>query len=329
MQKRNYKSFPLEDRVQIIVAFYRKHADQSIRSFCRINEVSPRTLDGWLKRFNDGTITIDKRKFNKRPTLVQLDECKAAIDCEMKRDGLTTIGRIRVKLFDTFPYSLSTYFKIVRQLDYSFKRVKTYTLPNRIISIADELSRISEKQSELRSYGIENVVSIDECPFYEEIHPNYGWAKRGEECVIRKNKVRTKCRTVMSAMSSDGRFFYRVVDSGNRTTFLAFIKQTVMRKFPNHKYLLMDNARLHHCREIKEFIIRKGKIPVYTIPYTPELNPIENGFSVLKQNVRQEKPKNKEELLKALRISKRQLDGQKCKNMFLKSFGLTSFRIVR
>ena len=27
-------------------------------------------------------------------------------------------------------------------------------------------------------------------------------------------------------------------------------------------------------REIKEFIISKGKVPVYTIQYTPELNPI-------------------------------------------------------
>ena len=82
-------------------------------------------------------------------------------------------------------------------------------------------------------------------------------------------------------MTSDGRFIYRVVESGNRTTFLEFLKYNVMREFPNHKYLLMDNARIHHCKEIKEFILKKGKVPVYTVPYTPELNPIENGFSVL------------------------------------------------
>ena len=107
-------------------------------------------------------------------------------------------------------------------------------------------------------------VSIDECPFYEEMHPRYGWSKRGTPCVIRQNAIRTKCRSVISAMTSDGKFVYRVVDSGNRKTFLEFIKHNVVREFPNHKYLLMDNARIHHCKEIKEFIISKGKIPVYS-----------------------------------------------------------------
>ena len=68
---------------------------------------------------------------------------------------------------------------------------------------------------------------------------------------------------------------------------------------------------------------------MYTIPYTPELNPIENAFSVLKQNVRQEKPKNKTELMKALRVSKKQIDNVKSENMFKKSFGLTDYCIVR
>ena len=82
-------------------------------------------------------------------------------------------------------------------------------------------------------------------------------------------------------------------------------------------------------REVKEYIERRGKIALYTIPYTPELNPIENGFSVLKQHVRQEKPKNKQELLKALRASKLELTGDKCRHMFMKSFGLTDYQIVR
>ena len=161
------------------------------------------------------------------------------------------------------------------------------------------------------------------------MHPNYGWSKRGTPCVIRQNAIRTKCYSVLSAMSSDGRFIYRVVDSGNRTTFLEFLRYNVMREFPNHKYLLMDNARIHHCPEVKEFIISKGKLPVYTVPYTPELNPIENGFSVLKQNVRQEKPKNKQELLRALRIAKKQLNGVSCRNMYKRAFGCTQHRIVR
>jgi len=62
----------------------------------------------------------------------------------------------------------------------------------------------------------------------------------------------------------------------------------------------------------KDFIVSNGKL----------LNPIENRFSVLKQNVRQEKPKYTKGM-KTFRVSKKQLDSVKCTNMFKKSFGLT------
>ena len=325
---RLYKRFSTESRVQITIAFLLKPATESKRSFCRDHEVSPRTLDGWLKKHKEQTLTIDKRKTNKRPQQINHESLKDAICAELINDGLTTVCRIRTKLYDEFPYSMSTYYKIVSELDYTFKRVETYTMPKNK-SVEEELAKIAAKQIELRSYGIENVISIDECPFYEAMHPNYGWSKRGTPCVIRQNAIRTKCYSVLSAMSSDGRFIYKVVESGNRTTFLEFLKYNVMREFPNHKYLLMDNARIHHCPEVKEFIISKGKHPVYTVPYTPELNPIENGFSVLKQNVRQEKPKNKQELLRALRIAKKQLNGVSCSNMYKRAFGCTQHRIVR
>jgi transposase len=45
----------------------------------------------------------------------------------------------------------------------------------------------------------------------------------------------------------------------------------------------MDNARIHHS---KEFIKANfdGKIRIlYNAPYSPDLNPIENFFSVLKK----------------------------------------------
>ena len=91
----------------------------------------------------------------------------------------------------------------------------------------------------------------------------------------------------------------------------------------------MDNARIHHCVEIKDFIRSKDKLPVYTVPYTPELNPIENAFSVVKQNVRQEHPKTLSELERALHLSVQLITREKTYNMFKKSLGLTNDRIIR
>ena len=48
----------------------------------------------------------------------------------------------------------------------------------------------------------------------------------------------------------------------------------------------MDNLRVHHNADVKNKIIEKGLEIKYNLPYSPELNPIEEVFSVIKRNIR-------------------------------------------
>ena len=186
-----------------------------------------------------------------------------------------------------------------------------------------------EKQKELCVIGIDNVVSIDEVPFYEEMFPTYGWSKCGEKCIHRKNGMRSKHHSVLCAVSSSGQFEYKIVESGNGDTFKAFIAEIVIPKFKDKSHFLMDNARIHHCKKTVEFIKENDITPIYTVPYTPELNPIENCFSVIKKSVRYDRPKIYDELKDAISTSIPLLTQDKCMNMFRKSFGLTDYKIVR
>ena len=98
-----------------MVLFKVKPSDESKRAFCRVHDVSPRTLDGWLDKFEEMTFTTDKRKFNKRPKQIQHDLFVSAVDCELRINGLTSICRLRQKLYERFPYSLSTYYEKERE----------------------------------------------------------------------------------------------------------------------------------------------------------------------------------------------------------------------
>ena len=112
-----------------------------------------------------------------------------------------------------------------------------------------------------------------------------------------------KHHSVLCAVSSSGQFEYRIVDSvrvypnGNRDTFKAFIEEVVIPKFKDKSYLLMDNTRIDHCIKTVDYIKEKGYTPIYTVPYTPELNPIENCFSVIKKSVRYDLTKTFEEFI--------------------------------
>ena len=113
-----------------------------------------------------------------------------------------------------------------------------------------------------------------------------------------------------------------------------------MRTFKTQKTILMDNVSFHHSKSITEYIERKGKSVVFTVPATgyvvlllrsniPELNPIENAFSIMKRYVRSRCPRNVEESVQYMLEGIELITATKCKNMFLKSMGLTTSTIDR
>jgi transposase len=44
----------------------------------------------------------------------------------------------------------------------------------------------------------------------------------------------------------------------------------------------MDNASIHHSHKVAELISSVGALLIYLLPYSPDLNPIEEVFSSIK-----------------------------------------------
>lgn len=56
-------------------------------------------------------------------------------------------------------------------------------------------------------------------------------------------------------------------------------------EFKNY-YLIMDNAPIHQSKQIEEEIIKRNYRCIYLPPYSPELNPIEQFWSVVKSKIK-------------------------------------------
>ena len=54
-------------------------------------------------------------------------------------------------------------------------------------------------------------------------------------------------------------------------------------------YIVMDNDPIHTAEDIEKYIVRHGYGCVYLPPYSPELNPIEQFWSVVKGKLRRAK----------------------------------------
>ena len=61
-----------------------------------------------------------------------------------------------------------------------------------------------------------------------------------------------------------------------------------MNPFPNkNSVLVMDNAKIHHDKEMINVIERIGCKVLFLPPYSPDYNPIEIAFSTLKKWIKQ------------------------------------------
>lgn len=66
------------------------------------------------------------------------------------------------------------------------------------------------------------------------------------------------------------------------TLFKFYSKNPLMNGF----YIVMDNAPIHTHSGIDELITSRGYRSIYLPPYSPELNPIEQFWSVVKNKVK-------------------------------------------
>ena len=102
-------------------------------------------------------------------------------------------------------------------------------------------------------------------------------------------RPQTKSFYWKSAEKSDSRtfkaFLHQLIGHCSRT-FKAFLHQLIGHCSNSKTILILDNASIHICRYIKEFIKRNPNLKIFTLPaYSPEYNPTEQVWRWLKPRV--------------------------------------------
>lgn len=163
-----------------------------------------------------------------------------------------------------------------------------------------------------------NCVFIDESGFHINMRRSRAWSKKGTEAIVPIDMTKAPSHSVIGAISARGvvNMCLRVplapkkikIQGGKKrkaalpkkpqskgtTTshYLRFINGTldVMDKYPEMRnfYLIMDNAPIHRSQEVTDLVEgrNKGYKCVYLPPYSPELNPIEQFWALVKHKVK-------------------------------------------
>jgi len=89
----------------------------------------------------------------------------------------------------------------------------------------------------------------------------------------------------------------------NGEIFFSFVERSLLPQLKPKHTVIMDNVKFHLQARIKEAIESKGAKIIFLPPYSPDLNPIENMWSKVKNTLRKLAPRTARAFKKSIRIA--------------------------
>jgi hypothetical protein len=134
-----------------------------------------------------------------------------------------------------------------------------------------------------KSHGKENIVYFDESGFDKHSYRPHGWAPKGQKVYgdvsgnNRKdvNLIMAQCRkNWLAPLVFKGSYCSKLVNT--------WLEQFLLKELKKPSVIVMDNAAFHKKSEIKTILEKVGHTLLPLPPYSPDLNPIEQSFAIIK-----------------------------------------------
>ena len=132
------------------------------------------------------------------------------------------------------------------------------------------------------------VVSIDESSLYFDMKPLFGYCHSSRR--LRTTATpggRARWSLVMAVASNRVVGWKLIKGSVKGVDFAAFIRDL---QTEGRDTLLLDNASIHKSKCVRDVMQLKNYRPMFLPPYTPEFQPIEHCFCVLKTGYKRLEP---------------------------------------
>lgn len=133
-------------------------------------------------------------------------------------------------------------------------------------------------------YGSENIVYIDETGFRKHAYRAHGWAMRGEKIYGDVSGNNRKNINLIMAQRRKQLLAPMLFEfSCDSFVVNAWLEEGLMPLLKKPSVVIMDNAPFHKKKEITTILARHGHALLPLPPYSPDFNPIEQTFGVLKR----------------------------------------------
>ena len=130
------------------------------------------------------------------------------------------------------------------------------------------------------------IVFVDECLFNQKQVERVAWAPRGKNITPKVMMQNEPCLAVVGAISEKQGLIYNhlVAKSIKTDDFLDFLVGVREKVEDTSCVLVLDNASIHRTHLVKEYCERNKMELVFTVPYSPWFNGIEEYWGLCKRD---------------------------------------------
>jgi len=275
-----------------------KKEKKSNRYIAKSLKISHQTVNRWVSLYSNNLCALNKRIYSnsvyneiQKRKKIQIDKRTSNLFIInfviklLKENPFYTKAQIALLITKEFNIKCNIYniSLIIRKLKYTYKIPRKYMATS--INFIDKLHK--ERKTfcdEIKKKEISKIISIDESGFNKINNIKKGYSQKGKS-IPTQLENKSNNITLLMVVTANKILNYTVSEQNiNGTIYIDFIKNTIEKLESNGYIFLMDNVPFHHAKELVKIIKESKNEIMYTPKYSPNHNPIENLFGIIKNN---------------------------------------------
>jgi len=161
------------------------------------------------------------------------------------------------------------------------------------------------------------VIFLDESGTQTNMTPRYSRAPRGERAVGSAPRNHEKNTTLVASLSLSGLGAAMTLDGAlDGDAFVAYLRHFLVPTLRAGQSVVMDNLSVHKDKRVRPLIESAGCGLIYLPAYSPDLTPIEQAFSKIKEYLRRVGARTREGLATAITAAMATVTAQDAKGWF-------------
>ena len=146
------------------------------------------------------------------------------------------------------------------------------------------------------------LVFVDESGFHTSMTRLYARAPTGERAYGKVPRNRGKNETLIASITFGGAMGASMTVEGgtDAAAFEAYVEHFLAPTLREGQVVVLDGLGAHRTDKVRELIEERGAELLFLPSYSPDLNPIEETFSKIKNMVRKAQARTREALVEAM-----------------------------